>query len=536
MAASARLFKNGWVDVDATGLDFSKPSHLSGLQDLTLSSEVGNSELTEKIQQVLVKMQKNKETNENMHVELDAYWVALFLHVTHSPLLQTISWRFFVLPPEHIFDIKHVIDIGPYVRKLSVNRAISSDVMCRIIQYSLPYVKHNRLNFPRYKDMPMHVLVGLLQMVLALLLGLCSKSSKKPLWQMRFGILIYMHSLMSKGSQYDLYVFCMHNVNLVRIAVIEYFVYFVQNNMPCEFETLNLMFGTHCNVHVVFRQFCTNIDLFRVHCLQNEHLLWQDLNTKAHYVIEKCNRLCKSKPKINISNLSSSNKTKFEFSSKILHLPRFQHMLYCKMLYPELSTTELKQVCFLHNNFYFTRLPSVILRLQSKAVLNALMYDSNMYKECMILHVCFRCLLQEKQISVNMRVNELGDVFCSTCQQQDNVFRVNILGSILRVFKNLYYLCPVCLKVHLWHGTGSEFFVCPVQDNKIHKNRMQCVLCMRNVGVTVHKILDTTLGVMQELHLCQRHSPREFDVPWNHNLQALAQCVKRKMSFRGFRT
>ena len=159
MAASARVFQNGWVDVDATGLDFSKPSRLSGLQDLTLSSELGNPELTDKIQKVLVNMQKNKETKENMHIELDAYWVAVFLHVTRSPLLQKFSWRFFLVPPGHIFDIKHVIDIGPYVRKLSVSRAISSDVMCRIIQYSLPYVKHNRLNFPRYKDMPMQMQV-----------------------------------------------------------------------------------------------------------------------------------------------------------------------------------------------------------------------------------------------------------------------------------------------------------------------------------------------------------------------------------------
>ena len=206
------------------------------------------------------------------------------------------------------------------------------------------------------------------------------------------------------------------------------------------------------------------------------------------------------------------------------------------MMYPDLNSAELKQVCFLHNNFYFTRLPSVILRLQSKAVLDALMYDSNMYEKCMLLHVCFRCLLQERQISVNMRVNELGDVFCNTCHQKDHVFSVNILGSILRVFKQLYYLCPICLKVHLWHGTGSEFFVCPVQSKAVQKKRLECVLCMRNVGVTVNKILDTTIGVVQNLHLCQRHTPREFDVAWNHNLQALAECVHRKMAFRGFRT
>jgi hypothetical protein len=29
---------------------------------------------------------------------------------------------------------------------------------------------------------------------------------------------------------------------------IKYFVYFVETNMPREYDTLKLMFGTHCNV------------------------------------------------------------------------------------------------------------------------------------------------------------------------------------------------------------------------------------------------------------------------------------------------
>lgn len=536
MLASARLFCNGWADVDATGLAFSQPLCLANIEDLVADPDSNGKELLARIQHLLLEMHAVQEDHAAIHRKLDSYWVAALLLATRSPLLQLLPWQRFVLPPEMIFDIKHVIDIGPYIRKLSVNRAISNDMMCRMIQYSLPYVKHNRLNFPRFKDMTMHVLVGLMQIVLALLLGLCSPSSKKPLWKMRFGILIYMHTLLSRGSQYDLYLFCLHNVNLVRIAVIEYFVYFVQTNMPCEFATLNLMFGTHCNVHVVFRQFCINIDAFRVHCLQDAHLSWQELNEKAHYVIEKCNRLCKSKPKISTTKMGIVEKFDGQFSRELMLIPRFKHMIYCKMRYPHITQQQLDKVCFLHNNFKFTSLPPVILSLQSQAVLAALKRDSHLFERCMIVHVCFRCLLQDKQINMNMRINSHGDVFCNTCHTKDDVFSVNILGRILHVFKQLYYLCHICLKVHTWCATGSEFFVCPSKQPVPSKSKLECQLCMRNVGVGTHRILDTSIGVMQELTLCHRHSPREHDVAWNHNLHALAECVRRKMAFRGFRT
>ena len=536
--ASARLFHDGWSDVDATGLIFSH-SHthcLANIDDLVASPDSDTQELLDKIQHLLLELHTANDSNIAMHGKLDAHWVAVLLLATRSPLLKALPWQRFVLPPEMIFDITHVIDIGPYVRKLSMNRAISNDMMCRMIQYSLPYVKHNRLNFPRFKDMTMHVLVGLIQIVLALLLGLCSQSSKKPLWKMRFGILIYMHTLLSRGSQYDLYLFCLHNVNLVRIAVIEYFVYFVQTNMPCELATLNLMFGTHCNVHVVFRQFCINIDTFRVHCLQDAHLSWRELNEKAHYVIEKCNRLCKSKPKISSVKLSSTENCHGPFSKELMQIPRFKHVIYCKIMHPHLTQQQLEQVCFLHDNFNFTRLPAGIVALQSQAVLSAVRPDSHLYERCLCVHVCFRCLPHEKQINMNMRISSNGDVFCNTCHSKDDVFRVNLLGRILRIFKHLYYLCHVCLKVHTWHATGSEFFVCPVKQHVQSKSALECQLCMRNIGVGTHRILDSTLGVMQQVTLCHRHSPREHDVAWNHNLHALAQCVQRKMVFRSFRT
>lgn len=522
--------------MDATGLLFSRQPYLDSILALTTESDPDSREIVNIVQTLITEMHASSDANAEMHAEMDRYWFAMMLIAIKSPLLKKMGWRRFVLSRTHVFGIQDVMDIGPYVRKLSMNRAISSDIMCRIIQYSLPYVKHNRLNFPRYKDMSMHVLVGLVHMVLVLLLGLCFPSSKKPVWHIRFSVLTYIQTLLSNGSQYDLYLFCMHNVNIVRIAVIEYFVYFVQNNMPCEYDTLNLMFGTHCNVYVVFRQFCTNIDTFRVHALQVDKLCWSELNAKAHNVIEKCNRLCKSKPRINVSKPSTFDKSNFELSLKLLHYPRFKHVFYYKMMHPSITMSDVSRMTFLHENIKPIALPAAIQQLQCRHVLAAMDRDTKMYQHCLNVYVCFRCLPSEQCINTNMRIDVHGQIFCNTCHQKDALFCINIFGRLLRIFRHIYYLCHHCLSVHEWHGVGSEFFLCPVKRVVCKSRRLLCQICTRNIGVTTHSVLDTNIGVMQTVALCQRHGPREHEHVWNHNLDACLECVKRRLAFRGYRT
>ena len=112
--ASARLFCNGWADVDATGLAFSQPLCLANIEDLVADPDSNGKELLARIQHLLLEMHAVQEDHAAIHRKLDSYWVAALLLATRSPLLQVLPWQRFVLPPEMIFDIKHVIDIGPY--------------------------------------------------------------------------------------------------------------------------------------------------------------------------------------------------------------------------------------------------------------------------------------------------------------------------------------------------------------------------------------------------------------------------------------
>ena len=184
----------------------------------------------------------------DLQIEIDRHWIALMMIHSQSVVLLKKTWQYFVLSTNNVFALHHLCDIGSNVRKLSLTRQLSDDIMSRIIQYSLPYVKHNRLNFPRYKDVDADTLRKLISILLAQLMGIYPHVTKHPVWQLRYRIYAYIHTLLLHGNQYDHYFFCVNNVNLLRIAVIEYFVYFVNNHMPAEHHMLPFLFGTHVNV------------------------------------------------------------------------------------------------------------------------------------------------------------------------------------------------------------------------------------------------------------------------------------------------
>ena len=462
--------------------------------------------------------------------EIDRYWYVIILHATNSNLLQILSWKHFILNIRDVFCIKHLPDLGPHIRELTISRNISTNVMCRIIQYSLPYVKHNRLNFPKRQDIVISDLVKLIQITLALLLGLYSDTSKRPVWNLRLMIINYIHFLLGHGNQYDLYLFCSKNVNIIRIALIEYFVYHVSNMMPCEYETLYIPFGNNCNVDYIFKQFNLNIDNYRATAFQGDMLIWSELNSRAHSVIEKCNRLCKGKPKIlapQPTQLQSHNVC----INRILDVPRFSNVFYCKLKFPHLTLSEIEFVHYIHRNIEIMPLPPILVKLQSQHILDALQQNSELYTDCMITKICLRCISKTSKIPPPLRTSFDGHCRCTTCMQSDAIQDINLFGRLIRIFQKTYYMCHKCLNVHEWTGIGSEFFHCRFEPAKAPPGK-KCLLCNRTGNVTTYTVMDENIGVKQRINFCHRHSPRVYECEYIHNMESLVENVKNRMLFK----
>jgi hypothetical protein len=135
---------------------------------------------------------------------LDRYLVAFFLSCTKHEMLQTLTWQHFVLVDEHVFTTDRLVDIGRNIRQIILGD-LETETLTRLVFFSLPYLKHKRLNLPPLHETKFHELQGCLRIVYASCLGMLQRNSKKPPWSMRVQLHIFTHQLLVHGTHPDLH-------------------------------------------------------------------------------------------------------------------------------------------------------------------------------------------------------------------------------------------------------------------------------------------------------------------------------------------
>lgn len=513
----AQIFQEGFVDCDVMGLPFD--------HSLTFSEN----EITHTIDALHEQLNQGHP----VQMEIDRYWLVLMMVYTKSTLLSQLPWQAFVLRPQDVFVQQSLPDIGQYIRMLTT-RESHSHVMCRMIQYSLPYIKHNRLTFAKYEDVPEAVLVQLMQILLAMCLGLHHRSSKKPVWRLRFRIIAYMYSLMSTGTSYDWYLFCVNNLNLIRIAIVEYFVHFVQENMPCEFEMLRHLFGVHTNVEGICAQFQININHFRSTHMQTDTLQWVVLNEKAHIIIEKCNRICKGKPRMSQRRSKCSDAmVRFDDETvrQALQMPVFDHIFYMRYHRPGLSLKTLRGIRCMQDSIKWHPLPCNLVAQQCQNLQGALYRDTQIYSRCVQLYQCLSCcaITGNGHLEGQFRTDSNQVVSCGACKSCNSVVVVNMVGRIVTIFDTKYFLCPFCLDIHVWTGTGCEFTACSRETVRAEPKPRQCRLCSRVHNLHEFTVLDDVLGINQHISLCSRHMPWSHQHHGIYNFETLIKAIECKL-------
>lgn len=470
----------------------------------------------------------------DLQLEIDRHWLALMMVYSNSPLLDTLSWKYFVLKKEDVLTHESLPDIGQCVRLLST-RNNNNDVMCRMIQYSLPYIKHNRLTFAKFEEVSNQTLVDLIHILLGMCLGIHNKTCKKPVWRLRFRIVTYIHSLLTQGSQYDLYLFCTNNLNMIRIAIVEYFVYFVQRYMPCEFEMLRHLFGMQANVENICLQFQLNVNHFRSNHMQTDILAWRDLNSKAHVIIEKCNRICKGKPRITVrrNRTREANNCINEKNVKAaLAMPAIEHVALARFFNVQINANLLKSVKNVHSTIRVHVLPNNITQAQCMNLKHALYHDTKIFSRSVYMYQCLKCKTTTTSGKLNgqLRTDASGNVSCCICSNKDTVVRINVLGRIVEVFDNKYYFCRHCMTIHKWLATGQEFtscsFKCKQNSNSASR---QCLLCPKMHNLHEYAVLDDSLGVMSTFLLCGKHMPWSHQNKCIYNFETLGKAIQFKL-------
>jgi hypothetical protein len=457
--------------------------------------------------------------------DLDRYAFAYFCSCTQHPILRNSTWQQLVLDEEDVFDVRFCADIGYSIRNIVLN-VEQPDVLTKVIQSSLPYLKHNRLNFPSFDVCSNSGMHDITRIVFGCCLGIFDADGKKPPWTTRVYILVFMHELLSRGTKRDLYVFCTTHMALVRIAAIECFVYFLEKNMPIELELMPLIFSvqpTVTSLHFAdLRQVCNN---FRTVSFDGGEPSLSDLNAKAMLMLERCNRICSHKIRIPVR--APDVGTNLSLVSEAINSPLSIDMI-AQIVYPGLDAMQL--VAFKAIQRLITREVLVLefQDLQMQSLKEMLAENTLMAAKSLHCFVCFGCIDSFTQLDRKMRLHHGSVVHCSNCNSHENVVSINCFHSIVCIKHTKYFWCPFCRVVHTWPASGHEMHTCDLHDTAKVRTKCVCLICRKTINIETFTLLDRKLGIIQTVHVCFKHKPWPHQMPYIYDLCSFRAAVVTK--------
>jgi hypothetical protein len=469
-------------------------------------------------------LMKQQKHGADVQVQLDTQLFISLLPIGMQPLfLDKIK-----VLPAHLLHPEQVDDIGYIVRDMLLNKQKHS-VLGKIYQYTMPFIKHNRLNFPPMRYMSKSVLMHMLQTVSLACLGLYRPGAKKPTWNIRRQLFVFFSNLTTRGSLRDVFLFCQTHTYLLRLALMEHFMHYTKTKMMHEMQLLEQSSVQRYDFARLQRMVEYIADNFRMTSMQNETLDWALVESKAQVCVERCNRSCKTHP----PPLIAPRKCLAES----IDVGTFRHVLRL----PSLLALDLAQSCHAHDMLLTAARWSVGKALRKFALPLLFQHEQFRHVQKMslevhnrtivsrsLLYVCMRCNLQHPEARTDMRLHYPQLPICTHCNSNAYVCVANTLGHLVRVYHNYYYFCVACNKVHVWQASGSELFACAesrATQRTEAAQRRHCAVCVRTMCLLPVTVFDKKLGVMQSLFLCSKHCPSAAQMQYVYDLASLRRLV-----------
>ena len=470
---------------------------------------------------------EKQEAGAALSAKLERLDAVLFCSLL-APALQP---RFLaLLEPAHLPGRGRVQDIGHIVRRMLL-RSVSSDVLFRMYTHSMPFVKHNRMQFPAFKHVALQDMQHMLVAIQNLTLGSAQGVAKMPVWTTRRQLMRFFHELLTRGSAADLHVFLASHLYLLRLALIEQFIVFTNRYMPLEVSLMRCFIDPSYDHARVSRLVRYIVDNFRISALQ-EDLDFARLEAKAQTAIERCNRTCRSMQNFHHIREGQRNAAAHEPTfAAAMRVPRLAGLdglglLAATRTQPLLALAAAHDV---QNRIVRFQLP-VELQHQQYALVRASKLEG--FKHRSLLYVCLRCHEQHPTSAGNMRLIHGQSPLCVHCLSNSFTVCIQTLGCIVRVRSTSYYFCRFCASVHAWSGSAAAFYRCAEQSESLARPLLAqgCVVCLRAQGCTAVPVFDSRLGVRTHAFLCGRHMPAAAQLEYCHDAVALRELLRGRFA------
>jgi hypothetical protein len=509
------LFRTGsFRQSDVVGLE--KDFELTNIPDAALRT---------RLQALLRELQLSSDPPQRLRLqrELDSHLYVVALLVTESPTAQLVPLELLRLS-----DMSWIptYDMGAVIREIVLEpHSNAKTVMAKIVQYCMPYIKHNRLNFPDFQSLSHAQLVAMMHIMAATCFGAYGHVQRRCTWNIRVSLFWLFWNILHTSNAQDMFIFCKTHMSLLRLCIIEYFIFFMREYMPTELMFMDRILGLTAGVHHVFKQFTLIVDSFRQMALQDSELNFSAINAKAQTCIDKCNRLCKGKSK-SVCKLHpvSHQKYSLDIAMRSMRTPRMPTVLHALCHDEDLTPQQAKELVSFQRHICIHPMPYNIQCQQAKAILGNTAINTRTTYQSSFLYYCLRCQEHTARGITNAKMRVSGStVACAGCASADSVLRVNTVGRIVSILNNTFYYCGCCMQVHAWHVASTDISTCrasmPAPPKPTHNT--SCLVCSRNTNAPPMQVLDDELGVMQTLILCPKHRPPAHEQHVVHNLAAL---------------
>jgi hypothetical protein len=517
-----------------------RQSSVVGLDRTYELSAVPDEALRTRLRELLRELQVSSDPTRTRAVqrELDSYLFVVALLVSGSSMARLVPLELLRLPADISWTPTY--DMGSVIREIVVEQHVASkSVMAKIVQYCLPYIKHNRLNFPELQSLSLHELLAMMQMLAATCLGAYGHVQRQCTWSNRVRLFWMFWNITHSGNAQDMFVFCKTHMSMLRLAIIEYFVWFMQEFMPSELMFMDRILGLTASVHHVFKQFTVIVDSFRQMALQDAVLDIAAINAKAQTCIDKCNRLCKGKSR-SVLKQSSVVPPKYDVHVAVrsMNIPRMPSVLHMQCYDPRVTPEQARDIVLMQSHIDLYTLPYNLQCAQAQAMVARANHNTRTTYQSSFLYYCLQCQERTAKAVSSAKMRMRGNcVSCAQCGQHASLLKIQTVGRFVRIFHNTFYYCVTCMQVHAWRADISTIETCHLNDAPARRraHASQCMVCHRNTNATPVDVLDDELGLMQTLVLCPGHRPPEHEQHVVCNLAGLVyyfDTVRRRPSRR----
>ena len=395
----------------------------------------------------------------------------------------------------------------------------------------------------------------ILNLLLAMLLGLYPSCVRRPAWEARVNIYTRIHSLLTSPPEAQ-FQFVLKHMTLVKMAICEYLCRTTTECLPGEAEYIGAWLRTGA-LPPTFIQ--TKLDSFRQDHIDDGNESWSTWTDVLQPCLETLVRGARkyTKPRRptrdapSVLEAQRDIKTSLRFPC-LTSYPIHTHMP--EKLIAEYNTLLGHTTTSIHEHVSIGYLPAAVTQFQMKRL--GILAQQCEHRAAMrrTKHICLLCVLlgYPQQIRLHIPswdcVHSTDQPLKMTCSRHDasHLVAVDMIGKVLRCGNTRYIFAPCCTTVQIYKGDSDQLWrttatglpncscthvdTTPSQTCKVQ----HCFICPTRTGLTsITNVLDHKAISFTTVSICQRHMPPPDLVKYASNLQDLAAvCTSWEASQR----